>query len=139
MHHDDSIQAATVAGQRVLVARCDESGRATSAGLPTAWAEAAASFLWLSEDATAPAASVLVGASHETVAATLVPVVDAVKRIDDSATIVETVDRSTLSGVRPPALIPAGVVEEVLDVDGGRSLLQAAVHLVGVVELSPVA
>lgn len=135
MHHDDSIQTVSLAGQRVLVVRCDESAGGVEDHIAAAWPSADAAFVWLSPDGTAPDPAVVAGAPVDAVSATLVPVVDAVKRIAEDGTIVETVDRSTLAAVRPPALIPGEVIDAVVDRGGAGSLLDDAVALVGVVEL----
>ncbi len=135
MHHDDSIQTVSPAGSRVLMVRCDESGRSNRADLAAIWSTAGARFVWLSTDGTSPDPAIVGAAPDGAVSATFGSVVDAVKRVADDGTIVETVDRSTLATVRPPALIPARVVDQVLAAGGAGTLLDDAVALVGVVEL----
>jgi hypothetical protein len=134
VHHDDSIQAVSIAGRDGIVVPCDERGRCDPARVAAAWTGGPA-FVWLSPDGTAPSESLVRRAPTDVVSATLAPVVDAVKRVDDVGTIVETVDRSDLSNVLPPALIPRSVVDTALASKDPGSLLHVAVGRAGVAEL----
>ncbi|MEM9714163.1 MAG: hypothetical protein AAGA17_18220 [Actinomycetota bacterium] len=120
----------SVAGRRILVVPCDDDGRCAPGALD---GRAGIEAIWLSPDATPPNERVVVTAEPTVVSATFAAVVDAVKRVDDDGGVLETVDRSILRRVRPPALVPV----EAITGDDGEALLAAAVRRVGAVELSP--
>ncbi len=137
MHHDDSIQTVSLAGRRVLVVRCDEAGRCDRPAVAAAWRSTDAELLWLTADGAGPTESVVGRSDDGVIVASLEPVVDAVKSVDVDGVILRTVERSTLSTVVPPALLPRPVVDQVLAAEGTGSLLADAVRRSTVVALRP--
>ncbi|MEO1065318.1 MAG: hypothetical protein AAFZ07_28210 [Actinomycetota bacterium] len=123
-----------MAGRRVLVVRCDGSGRCDRSAVIDALRTDDAELVWLTADGAAPPADVVAAADDSVVAATLAPVVDAVKEVDGDE-IVRTVDRASLSTVVPPALLPRSIVEQLLADEGSDALLVDAVRATRVVAL----